>query len=293
VRRAGLLLACAAFTGCVVAQIMPLPFKAQMGEAAGVLGWYALSLDALPETKAAPVHFGMREPDCAEVQKRLGTGGAPVWVLVHGVGGLGHEWNEIQADLKRQPMRAVLQYRWLPSQSLESLASDMAAGLTRLLQCAPPGPMKLRVFAHSAGGVLSSTAAARVAVPRHEPPLEVEVMTVASPLGGLVSRERSDVHDSLFYDDLGTDLRYAPAARGVNVVHVRTVYPGDSVMAPAPDGHRANDPRALVPGARIFTLAEGVTHMGALSLVGAHIGAGDYDAWVQQYAGLGPDVPKN
>src|SRR3954470_21499941 len=95
----------AVLPGCFLAQVMPLPFKAQMGESAGALGWYALSLEALPATKDTFLRLGA-QTDCAQLRGLMGEGGAPVWVLVHGIGGMGPEWNDVQAELIHQPMRA-------------------------------------------------------------------------------------------------------------------------------------------------------------------------------------------
>src|SRR5689334_18521874 len=91
------------------------------------------------------------------------------------------------------------------------------------------------------------------------------------------------------FEELGTALDdYPYPALGVHVTHDRTVPPGDAVMRPGPDGHRPNDPIALVPSARIVTLGSEVTHVGALSLVAAHLGAGDFETWSKEFEGLAP-----
>jgi hypothetical protein len=276
-----------ALSGCMVAQAVPLPGSAERGRTAHELGWYALSVDALPESKETPLALDWSSPDCSVVRALISSGDGPVWILVHGIGGVGPEWSEVHASLKRQPMRAVFHYRWLPNESMEDLVEALAVGIGRILQCAPEGPLTMRIFAHSAGGVLSAKAASRIAVPRRTPVPVVDVVTVASPMAGLFSRSISEDPSALFFNNLSTDMRYAVPARGVSVTHVRTLYPGDSVMVPAPDGHQANDPRALVPTARVFTLPLGTTHVGALVLVAQHFGDGDLEAFLAPLEGLG------
>jgi pimeloyl-ACP methyl ester carboxylesterase len=251
-------------------------------------GWFSLAHEAWPATDARGLQLDWRRLECKETQRILGPPSSePVWVLVHGIGGVGPEWAEVQQSLSRQPARAVLQFRWRVTEPLGTLSQRLADGLERLLQCAPEGVLNVRVFAHSAGGIVASMAASLLAIPNRVPACQVEVVTVASPLAGLFERDRDEDPSAMFFGVLGSELRYREPSRGVSVTHIRTIAPGDIVMRPMPSGHRANDPRALVPTARVFTLAGDETHVGALLLVARHFGDGDLEDWLVQYQGLG------
>ncbi len=195
--------------------------------------------------------------------------------------------------LAKLPVKAAFQFRWVPSQRMVDLLWALSTGITRILQCAEQEDLQLLVLAHSAGGVLASFAASRISVPATKARARIEVMTISSPLGGLVSRDRyAELDNPTYLEELGTSLEeYPTPALGVHVTHVRTLAPGDGVMTAAPDGHRPNNPKSLVPTARVVTLAADVSHTGALDVVAEHLAAGDFEAWSAPLEGLGPDAP--
>ena len=79
--------------------------------------------------------------------------------------------------------------------------------------------------------------------------------------------------------DFGTRIAgYPAAAPGVAAVHLRTQYPGDSVMQPTAT-HLRNDPKIGIPGAPQVDLPAELSHDGALGWVAEKIADGSWRAW--------------
>ncbi len=276
--------ACAAvlaLSSCTLHRALaPVPFGAGLSQLAGFDGWYQQSILRLPARELSPVE--LLHLDCPKVSYLLGSQAGPVVVLVHGVDGFGPEWEPMYRALSKLQVRAIFQFWWAPAERYGYLSWQLSTGVSRLLQCAGTDGLEVLVLAHSAGGVIAASASSRISVPNITPRAKVEVVTISSPLGGLIGRQTPrEVEDGSTFDALGSERgSYPPAALGVEVIHVRTQFPGDTVMKPAPDGHRPNDRAATVEGARLATLSPRVTHDGAIAEVARHLEAGDFDAWV-------------
>lgn len=256
----------------------------RVAEKVGVRGWFVAAV-ATPgldyEARYAPLPLDQEAP-CDRVAP--GPASAPVWVLVHGVGGDGAEWVPVLDALGPTQTAGVYLYRWVPYDDLHAVGERFAAGVNRVLACRPDA--EVRVIAHSAGGVVASWGAAGLVVPDGA---RVELLTVASPLAGTRPRERNGDGrpEARIMLDLGSAITAYPAAPPrVSVAHLRTSPPppdapelGDSVMVPSA-GRLPNDPGVGVPGARQVDLPPELTHLGALAYVVERLVAGDPDGWL-------------
>jgi pimeloyl-ACP methyl ester carboxylesterase len=215
----------------------------------------------------APVKLGSECPT-APADRRRG----PVLVLVHGIGGDGLEWVPVVPTLAALDPVAIYMYRWFFPRERGELLDGLVNGLQALAACYPEA--KLELVAHSAGGVLSSFAASRIALPEHS---ALRILTVASPLAGSGMRTGLDVEDdnTRFLMHLGGVIPgYPEAAARVSVVHLRTQWPADSAMKPNSAGYSPNDPSAVVKGARLVELPDTVDHDTSLLHVARELVAG-------------------
>lgn len=201
---------------------------------------------------------------CPEV-----TGTGPVLILVHGIGGDGHEWIPVLPVLDRLGPSQQYMYRWFFPKERKELVDGLVRGIEQLARCNPS--RRVLVLAHSAGGVLCSFAASLIRVP---PSGKVEIITVASPLAGSGTRSTLPVEDeeTRFLLSLGGVIPgYPAAAPGVEVVHMRTRYPADEAMKPSSSGHQPNAPGAVVEGARTVELPDSVDHVTSLLFVATQL----------------------
>lgn len=226
-------------------------------------GWYSVRA----ERAQAP---GLGTPvalDAAAGCPALSAGATgPVVVVVHGIAGDVPNVGEVHESLASLSPRALLAFRWAMYEKTDALLARFSGGLNRLVACTG-GAVPIVVLAHSAGGVLASLAANRLEPASDGERAVVVVVTVASPLGGVdrASARAEWFSQKPFALELGGKIsRYPAPPPGVQYVHVRTSPKADVVMQPAPSGHRPDDPRAVVPGARQHELPEHVGHDDAL-----------------------------
>lgn len=240
-----------------------LPDPNSVAEMSKAVGWArATSVDV---DNAQPVYLGPTA-DCraTEVQKT-----DLLFVFVHGIGGLGPEWRVPMAVLGVNA--PVYVFRWLPFQARDAIVEVLSAGVTTLLRCS--NARRLVVLAHSAGGVVASFAAARMAVPITSDHAQIDLVTVASPLAGTRARVRNadGSEEARFILDLGSAIReYPPTALNVSVTHFVTHYPPDEVMKPNGDGYLPNDPNVGVPGAQRIDIPN-LDHDASLAWVAEHL----------------------
>ncbi|HEV8324202.1 MAG TPA: hypothetical protein VG389_21470 [Myxococcota bacterium] len=256
----------------------------------GLTGWFAVAAASIELTGApdpedvyaarfSSVPLGRYTPPCDWL---TGAGAAaaapgPVYVFVHGIKGDGPEWWPVVPVVASLHPGAMYMFRWLPYEGRDALVEALAGGVSRLGQCLAGRAKAVVILAHSAGGVLAARAAASIKVPAGGAP--VHVVTVAAPLAGTGERKgRSDgAEEAKFLLDLGTSLPpYAAAAAGVDVTHLRTHWPADTVMKPDEHGRAPNDPTWAVPGARVVELPAELTHDGALLFAARAIGTAGY-----------------
>ena len=194
-----------------------------------------------------------------------------VLVLVPGLPSDGREWWPALLQLSRTHPQAIFMFRWSADKKRDTLVDALTRGLDRLAACMV-GAKRIRVIAHSAGGVLASFAAGRMRLPPKAP--RVEVLTVASPLAGTAirSEETPDPEASFVIELGGTYPPYPGPAQGVMVIHFRTHAPADPDMRPSRSGHSPNDPQVGVRGAREVDLPEALGHGEALAYVCAQLG---------------------
>jgi alpha-beta hydrolase superfamily lysophospholipase len=161
------------------------------------------------------------------------------------------------------------------------MAEDLALGISRLVTCRPGQP--ILVLAHSAGGVIISTAASQLKLPAQAADDAVTILTVASPLAGTMGRERPDGgRPEHFVFDIATRITSYPSApRGVRAVHLRTSYPADAWMAPSAD-FVPNDPAVGIPLARQIDLPPQLGHDAALVHVAWKLADGTWRAWFKR-----------
>lgn len=224
---------------------------------------YATRFDALtiePKLECSRLHEAAdAEPD------------APVLVVVHGLGGAGPEWDDALSMLQRSHPAATYVYRWESLERREEILRRLTLGLDSLAGCLH---RRIIVLAHSAGGILSSLAASKVELPAD---VQLEVVTVASPLAGTMARPEEKSPFFLF--DLGSRLApYQPASDNVKVVHLRTSWPADRWMKPGRDGVKPS--AASVPGATVVDLPDELSHVGALLWVANRISRDGWDHWL-------------
>jgi alpha-beta hydrolase superfamily lysophospholipase len=182
---------------------------------------------------------------------------------VPGIGGDGEEFEEALPILAASRPAGMFMFKWLAMEKLPGMAEDLAFGISRVLACRPTQPVL--VLAHSAGGVLISTAASKLVIPSGAPDDAVTIFTVASPLAGTMDRERQDGgRPTHFMLDIATRITsYPPAPRGVRAVHLRTSYPADPLMERAGE-FAPNDPTVGIPLARQIDLPPQLGHDEAL-----------------------------
>lgn len=189
-----------------------------------------------------------------------GDDSSPVWILVPGIGGEPRSWSETVARLEARSPRSVHLFRWYPWESTDQLAERFAAGVAALAECHSENT-PLVVLAHSAGGVVVSRAAPRLASLERA----LSVYTVASPLAGkdkAGSRAERLALESIAID-LGKRLDYPDSGPGVHYVHLHTSDLSDPVMKASERGHRPNDPSVGVPGAVHVALPDSLGHVEA------------------------------
>lgn len=254
-------------TGC--ASFSPVTIARQLG----TVGWF----QAGPDQKWRPVGH---DASCEALASKVREG--QVIVFVHGVKGDGEEIRGLLPVIEKANPSAVFLYRWVAWDERDAIARGFAVGISHLLECLPWIDGKLLVVAHSAGGIVVSFGATRIAVPdrpRKGPALYV--MTVASPLAGMHARPpnsdgRAEAKFMLDFDTGITGYPVAPLAMAA--AHLRTQYPGDSVMKPS-GTHLPNDPSVGIPGAKQFDLPADLTHDSALDYVAGKIVDGTWRAW--------------
>ncbi len=226
-------------------------------------GWYSVKADrAQAPGLGTPVALD-GSATCPTLSAEA-TG--PIVAVVHGIGGDVPNVSEVHASLASLSPRALLAFRWAMYEKTDALVARFSGGLNRLVTCTG-GSVPIVVLAHSAGGVIASLAANQLEPPSDSERPVVVVVTIASPLGGVdrASSRAEWFSKKPFALELGGKIfRYPAPPQGVQYVHVRTSPKADAVMQPAPSGHRPDDPRAVVPGARQHELPEHVGHDDAL-----------------------------
>jgi hypothetical protein len=203
-----------------------------------------------------------------------GAGPGPVFILLHGVKGVGSEWWPVIPTLNRTSPSGMFMFRWNATQERAVILDALVKGINRIAACS--GKATTVVLAHSAGGVIGSFAAGRFKI---DSPQRLEVHTVSSPLSGIGyhSKIEDDDDDTRFFNDLGSSKEgYPTAAPNVWVQHHRTQYPGDQVMKPNAFGHSPNQRGVGVKGAREIDLPDSLTHDGALLYVANQLAARDW-----------------
>jgi hypothetical protein len=200
---------------------------------------------------------------------------ATAWVLVPGIGGEPSTWSDTVARLEATQTGPVSLFRWSPWEPTDRLAERFAAGVFEWHACLPP-QTAIRVLAHSAGGVVVSRAAPRLAALGRE----ISIYTVASPLAGKdkAGPRAEKLKLESIATDLGKRLTYPQEAPGIEVVHLHTSALSDPVMRPSVRGHRPNDPHVGVPGASHVALPDSLGHVEA------------FDWFVERLVGEGGDA---
>ncbi len=219
---------------------------------------------------------------CEELTRKLGDPTKPIVVFVPGIGGDGEEMRASLPVLMESKPASVFMFRWIPFERRELIVTRLAKGVSRLAECLPGAPGRLLVIAHSAGGVIASFAVGRMTAPGPVGEARwLTVLTVAAPLAGKGRRDaRPDGNgEAIFFLDLGTRILSYPApTHGIQVVHLRTFAPADSVME-ADQDLIPNDPKIGVPGAPQVDLPRGLSHPEALKYVAGEVAAGRWTAW--------------
>lgn len=256
----------------------------------GVNGWFRADLEpSSPDnyrSRFEPLDLSPEGVLCTELFRRQKNQSGPLIVLVHGVGGDGIEMERAVPALVGGGPASVFMFRWVPYDERDAIAQRLADGLFRLTSCIPSAPGRLLVVAHSAGGVVSSFAAARMHIDRPWVEPWVTVMTVASPLHGTVRRagNMSGRQEATFMLDMGSTISgYPAAAPGVRVLHLRSSPKSDAVMRPSGD-LMPNDPTIGVPGAPQIDLPDTLDHAGALVYVADRIADGSWAQWLEPSA---------
>ena len=238
--------------------------------ASGGTGWFTLAPGEAPwRERLRPVDVDA-PGSCDAIGQTAGlpdsSPGAPVVVIVPGLGGEPAAWDESVERLEASAPFGVYLYRWKPWQETDALSRRFAAGLSGLAACLPGQAGEVQVFAHSAGGVIASLAANRLLLGSAR---EVTVMTIASPLAGTdrVGPRASRAPVQALVLDLGRRLTYPAPVPTARYVHLRTDPASDPVMRPAPSGHRPNRHDVGVPGAPQIDLPRGLGHVEAFDYV--------------------------
>lgn len=280
---------------CLVA-LAPAPAQAQLkrdkllmlvGEGLADRGFWRVSPGVVPpapegEEDTEEKRFARRltEVDldgggCAAVFPK---GTTELYVLVHGIGGAGPEWEPAVQTLARREA-GLLMFRWRPTGSRELLAKALAQGVSTLAACAERAGGRVTVLAHSAGGVLTATAASLLKLKPKSSASRLALVTIASPLGGMGVHPGQQLTGWLsFVEELGMRIDdYEAAPAGVRVLHVRTHPDSDRFIGPStPVGKDAGFVAPGVPGARTVDLGPEDTHESAVATAAKAIAA---DAW--------------
>jgi pimeloyl-ACP methyl ester carboxylesterase len=219
---------------------------------------------------------------CDGVTARQGDRKSPVIVLVPGIGGDAGEMRESLPLLLAAKPASVFMFRYGPFEERDLLADRLATGISQLARCIPDGAGRMLVLAHSAGGVLSSLAAARVKAPEGATADWLTVLTVASPLAGTNSAfsPREPPPQRPLMMEMGMKITSYPApAPGVRVVHLRSSAESDGFMRPS-RGWLPNDPSVGVPGAPQIDLPVELDHPQALVYAAKRIADGTWREWL-------------
>lgn len=206
----------------------------------------------------------------------------PVVVIVHGVDGSLDPWHATMPMLTRVRPGAMFAFRWRPFETRDSVVERLGMGMSALVDCFHDRASDFVVLAHSAGGVVASYAASRIAIPNTAPNARVRMITIASPLTGTNDRSGNEdgTQEVNLLLSLGTMIPgYRPAALGVDAVHLRTRFPADDVMEPTAEGRLPNDPSIGVPGAPHIDLPASVTHVGAIAWTVERLASGEWRTW--------------
>ena len=172
-------------------------------------------------------------PTCVVVER----GVAPVQIrdgarlgviLVPGILGFEWEWDRPLALLRARADTFVQVYHWRPSSGLGTVAEELAAVVDRVIAEAPDSLERLLIVGHSAGGMVTAHAAARI---RTRPEIPVDVLNVGAPYAGL--------HAS-FLDLDDADFLYCPfmLALGYTFERYPPIAPGVTVESYVTDGNR-------------------------------------------------------
>lgn len=259
-----------------------------VAETAGDYGWAQVDAHGPPADDDMTLRrleflpLGLNSP-CDELQKRTSsTSDAPILIFVHGIGaGDAPEWdNAISLLMKARPAAAFM-FKWVAYEDRDLMVQRLATGVSRLARCTN---RHLIVLAHSAGGVLASYAASQLAIPEGT---TVDVVTVASPLAGAMSRKPASTGEAqlFFLFDLGTRITgYPEVANTIQVWHLRTAYPSDEVMAPGSDGVSPNDKTIGVTGAIQLDLPSQLSHVAALTFVARRMARERWLEWLSAEA---------
>ena len=265
-----------AVSGCLIHPVA-------IAEKLGVSGWAQVDRGPGPPKSAYRERFELlplAEPRVKCADLALPEAG-PVYVVIHGIGGDGPEFEDAVPVLAATKPAALYLFRWVPYDGLDRIGASLGVGLSKLLACRPRG--EVIVLAHSAGGIVASYGASRVRVPSESPDDAVTVVTVASPLAGNVNRARAKdgAVEGRFMLDLGSRItEYPPAPRGVRGLHLRTSYPADNVMKPNGD-FIPNDPKVGIPGARQVSLPAELGHVEAYGYVVRKFADGTWLGWLE------------
>jgi pimeloyl-ACP methyl ester carboxylesterase len=256
-------------------------FTRSIAEKMGVSGWFRCDAPAATYgARFSPVDLTDPRAACPAVA----AVDRPIIVLVHGVGGDGPEMEQAVQKLAAWHPAGIFMVRWVPYDERDAIVARIAAGVSRLAQCWPQQPIV--VVAHSAGGVVTSRAAAQMKAGD----VPIDVLTVASPLAGTVRRagNADGAQEAAMMLDLGSRIAsYPVAAPAVHVVHLRTHAPADHVMQAAGD-LVPNDPKIGVPGAPQVDLPDTLGHSEALDFVVEALIAGRAQAWLSPGAAATP-----
>jgi pimeloyl-ACP methyl ester carboxylesterase len=259
---------------CGCATFSPVTIAREMG----TIGWFQAD-------EQLRWHPADKRRSCQEIAATVPEG--EVIVLVHGVTGDGDEIRDLLPILSRSRPAAIFLYRWVAWDDRDAIARGFAVELSRLLECVPSVDGHLLVVGHSAGGIVVGFGSNLLVIPRRErtgPALYA--LTVASPLAGMTERAPNEGGraEAKFMLDFGTQIAgYPIAPMAMAIAHLRTQYPGDSVMKPTAT-HTPNDPRIGVPGARQIDLPATLTHDAALVHVAEKIADGTWRAWFEEAA---------
>jgi hypothetical protein len=170
-----------------------------------------------------------------------------VYLLVHGITGIGKEWMKAIPTLAQTNPAAIYMFRWLYYDERGHILDGLVKGIERFAQCYPKS--HLVVLGHSAGGVLLAYAASRITLPSE-----------SAGVGFHSEIDLSD-DDTHFFNDLGSvRTGYPAAAPSVFVTHLRTQFPADHVMEPNRSGYAPNAITAVVKGARLIDVPATLGH---------------------------------